>query len=48
MTDRMVREEQFLGVMNGLKGRWGSNRKRRKYVNAAVFAEMLPDDWEIL
>ncbi|KAK9060303.1 hypothetical protein SSX86_021007 [Deinandra increscens subsp. villosa] len=48
MTEGMEREDEFLGFLNGLEGRWGSSRKRRKYVDAAVFVKALPVNWKIL
>ncbi|KAJ9538096.1 hypothetical protein OSB04_030829, partial [Centaurea solstitialis] len=48
MTDGMVREDEFLGFLGGLEGRWGSSRRRRKYVAAEVLVKALPADWKIL
>lgn len=48
MTEGMVREDEFLGFLKGLKGRWGSSRKRRRYVEAADFVKALPSNWKIL
>ncbi|CAI9287056.1 unnamed protein product [Lactuca saligna] len=48
MTEGMVREDEFLGFLKGLKGRWGSSRKRRRYVDAADFMKALPSNWKIL
>lgn len=47
-TEGMVREDEFLGFLTGLEGRWGSSRKRRKYVDAANFVKALPANWKIL
>ncbi|KAI3712358.1 hypothetical protein L1987_70912 [Smallanthus sonchifolius] len=48
MTEGMVREDEFLGFLNGLEGRWGSSRRRRKYVDATLFVKALPVNWKIL
>ncbi|KAI3815358.1 hypothetical protein L1987_15023 [Smallanthus sonchifolius] len=48
MTEGMVREDEFLGFLNGLEGSWGSSRKRRKYVDATLFVKALPVNWKIL
>ncbi|KAI3520176.1 hypothetical protein L1887_09434 [Cichorium endivia] len=48
MTEGMVREDEFLGFLKGLEGRWGSSRKRRRYVDTADFVKALPTNWKIL
>lgn len=48
MTEGMMREDEFLGFLKGLEGRWGSSRKRRRYVDAADFVKALPTNWKIL
>ncbi|KAK9070197.1 hypothetical protein SSX86_010597 [Deinandra increscens subsp. villosa] len=48
LTEGMEREDEFLGFLYGLEGRWGSSRKRRKYVDAAVFVKALPVNWKLL
>ncbi|KAL8223886.1 hypothetical protein R6Q57_019361 [Mikania cordata] len=48
MTEGMDGEDEFLGFLKGLEGRWGSSRKRRKYVDATVFVKALPINWKIL
>ncbi|KAK1414618.1 hypothetical protein QVD17_30367 [Tagetes erecta] len=48
LTKEMTTEDEFLGFLQGLDGRWGSTRKRRKYVDATVFAKLLPVKWMIL
>ncbi|KAL4588530.1 hypothetical protein LXL04_001421 [Taraxacum kok-saghyz] len=48
LTEGMVREDEFLGFLKGLEGRWGSSRKRRRYVDAADFVKALPINWKIL
>lgn len=47
-TDGLQTEEQLLGYMTGLDGQWGSRRKKRKVVDAAVFGDGLPKGWKIL
>ncbi|KAL3620941.1 hypothetical protein CASFOL_035853 [Castilleja foliolosa] len=41
-------ENEILGFVSGLEGQWCSRRKRRKYVNAALFGDALPIGWKIL
>lgn len=49
MTKKMKTEDELLGFLKGLKGRWGSNRRRRKYVDASFFVKkVLPINWKIL
>ncbi|XP_058191926.1 uncharacterized protein LOC131308899 isoform X2 [Rhododendron vialii] len=41
-------EEQFLGVLGGLEGQWGSRRKKRRIVSACEFGDWLPVGWRLL
>ncbi|KAM0859390.1 hypothetical protein ACQ4PT_047232 [Festuca glaucescens] len=34
--------------MNGLEGQWGSRRRRRKFVDAAMFGDHLPRGWKLI
>ncbi|PUZ71122.1 hypothetical protein GQ55_2G289400 [Panicum hallii var. hallii] len=41
-------ESELLGFMNALEGQWGSRRRRRKFVDAGMFADHLPRGWKLL
>ncbi|PIN08876.1 hypothetical protein CDL12_18541 [Handroanthus impetiginosus] len=41
-------EEGVLGFLWGLEGQWCSRRKKRKYVDAGVFGDILPIGWKLL
>lgn len=41
-------EEGGLDFLRGLEGQWCSRRKKRKYVDAALFGEALPIGWKLL
>ncbi|KAJ1290059.1 hypothetical protein BS78_02G213300 [Paspalum vaginatum] len=41
-------ESELLGYMNALEGQWGSRRRRRKFVDAGMFADHLPRGWKLL
>ncbi|KAL3814404.1 hypothetical protein ACJIZ3_015672 [Penstemon smallii] len=41
-------EEGVLGFLSGLEGQWCSRRRKRKYVDAGVFADVLPTGWKVL
>ncbi|KAJ6842572.1 uncharacterized protein M6B38_301845 [Iris pallida] len=47
-TEELRTEEQVLGYMKGLDGQWGSTRKKRKIVDASIFADELPKGWKVL
>ncbi len=47
-TVGMESEEELLGFMRELGGQWGSRRKKRKIVDAAVFGDALPVGWKLL
>ncbi|KAH0453938.1 hypothetical protein IEQ34_018262 [Dendrobium chrysotoxum] len=41
-------EEQLLGFLSGVEGQWGSRRKRRRFVDASLFGDVLPRSWKLL
>ncbi|KAL3830415.1 hypothetical protein ACJIZ3_019217 [Penstemon smallii] len=41
-------EEELLGFLNGLDGKWGSTRKKRRIVDASEFGNALPIGWKLL
>lgn len=47
-TEGLSLESELLGFMNGLEGQWGSRRRRRKFVDAAVFGDHLPCGWKLI
>lgn len=47
-TAGLVLESELLGFMNGLEGQWGSRRRRRKFVDAAMFGDHLPRGWKLI
>ncbi|KAK1631600.1 hypothetical protein QYE76_005915 [Lolium multiflorum] len=47
-TAGLVLESALLGFMNGLEGQWGSRRRRRKFVDAAMFGDHLPRGWKLI
>ncbi|KAF8694742.1 hypothetical protein HU200_037828 [Digitaria exilis] len=47
-TAGMGSESELLGFMNALEGQWGSRRRRRKFVDAGMFADHLPRGWKLL
>lgn len=47
-TEGLETEEELLGFLNGLEGRWGSRRKKRKIVDAGDFGDELPVGWKLL
>uniref|UniRef100_A0A0D9XEQ7 C2H2-type domain-containing protein n=1 Tax=Leersia perrieri TaxID=77586 RepID=A0A0D9XEQ7_9ORYZ len=47
-TAGLVAESELLGFMNGLEGQWGSRRRRRKFVDASMFGDHLPNGWKLL
>ncbi|KAJ8572515.1 hypothetical protein K7X08_009026 [Anisodus acutangulus] len=40
--------EEVLGFVRDLEGQWCSRRKRRKYVDASGFGDILPIGWQLL
>lgn len=47
-TTGLLNEEEVLGFLRALEGQWCSRRKRRKYVDACMFGDILPVDWKLL
>ncbi|KAI0495494.1 hypothetical protein KFK09_021795 [Dendrobium nobile] len=41
-------EEHLLGFLSGVEGQWGSRRKRRRFVDASLFGDVLPRSWKLL
>ncbi|XP_051135586.1 uncharacterized protein LOC127254498 [Andrographis paniculata] len=41
-------EDGVLGFLWSLEGQWCSRRKKRKYVDAAIFGDALPIGWKLL
>lgn len=41
-------EDGVLGFLWSLEGQWCSRRKKRKYVDAAMFGDALPVGWKLL
>ncbi|GKA61514.1 ankyrin repeat-containing protein [Tanacetum coccineum] len=48
MTEGMVKEAEFMGVLKDLEGVWSSKKKRRMFVKATIFGDALPENWRIL
>lgn len=46
-TDGMRTEEELLGFLTGLNGRWGSRRKKKRIVDANEFGSKLPVGWKL-
>ncbi|XBH92686.1 hypothetical protein VPH35_083764 [Triticum aestivum] len=47
-TAGLALESELLGFMNELEGQWGSRRRRRKFVEAAIFGDHLPRGWKLI
>ncbi|XP_057804009.1 uncharacterized protein LOC131019482 isoform X1 [Salvia miltiorrhiza] len=47
-TAGLETEEAVLGVLRDLEGQWCSRRKKRKYVDAGTFGDVLPVGWKLL
>lgn len=44
----MKSQEELLRFLEGLTGKWGSSRKKRRIVDASVFGSVLPIGWKLL
>ena len=47
-TEGMVRDAEFMEFLKDLEGKWSSDRKRRKLVDATILGDGLPKNWKIL
>ncbi|KAG0482845.1 hypothetical protein HPP92_010929 [Vanilla planifolia] len=47
-TQGLRTEEQLLGFLSGLEGQWVSRRKRRRFVGASIFGDILPKGWKLM
>ncbi|KAL8128237.1 uncharacterized protein LOC141721689 isoform X2 [Apium graveolens] len=46
-TEGMSTDAELLGFLEGLGGRWGSRRRKRKVVDASLFGDYLPKGWSL-
>lgn len=46
-TEGMSTDVELLGFLEGLGGRWGSRRRKRKVVDASLFGDYLPKGWSL-
>nr|XP_017241687.1 PREDICTED: uncharacterized protein LOC108214275 isoform X2 [Daucus carota subsp. sativus] len=46
-TEGMLTDAELLGFLEGLGGRWGSRRRKRKVVDASLFGDYLPKGWSL-
>ncbi|KAH6756761.1 hypothetical protein C2S53_000851 [Perilla frutescens var. hirtella] len=47
-TEGLLTEEELLGFLKGLNGKWGSRRKKKRIVEASEFGSKLPVGWKLL
>lgn len=47
-TEGLRTEEEGLGFLRGLNGKWCSRRRKRKFVDASEFGDRFPVGWKIL
>ncbi|GKA61513.1 zinc finger, C2H2-like, DNA-binding domain protein [Tanacetum coccineum] len=47
-TEGMVKEAEFIGVLKDLEGVWSSKKKRRKFMEATIFGDSLPENLRIM
>ncbi|WOH04915.1 hypothetical protein DCAR_0624327 [Daucus carota subsp. sativus] len=47
-TEGLRTEEDGLGFLRGLNGKWCSRRKKRKFVDASEFGDKFPVGWKII
>ncbi|KAI3460038.1 hypothetical protein Pfo_016701 [Paulownia fortunei] len=47
-TEGLGTEEELLGFLKGLKGQWGSRRKKKRIVDGSDFGSALPIGWKLL
>lgn len=47
-TEGLLTEEELLGFLQGLNGKWASRRKKKRIVDAGEFGSKLPVGWKLL
>lgn len=47
-TENLKTEEQVLGYLGELNGKWGTWRRKKKIVDASEFGDALPKGWRLL
>lgn len=47
-TEGLKSQEELLRFLEGLNGKWGSSRKKRRIVDASMFGSTLPIGWKLL
>ncbi|XP_022884880.1 uncharacterized protein LOC111401396 [Olea europaea var. sylvestris] len=47
-TEGLNGKEDLVRFLEGLDGKWGSSRKKRRIVDASVFGSVLPIGWKLL
>lgn len=46
-TAGLLTKEDVVGFLEGLEGQWGSNRRKKKFVDAGELGDALPRGWKI-
>ncbi|KAK9053406.1 hypothetical protein SSX86_030040 [Deinandra increscens subsp. villosa] len=46
-TEGLSTSDELLGFLTGLKGQWGTTRKKRRVVDASDFGDALPEGWRL-
>ncbi|GJW68211.1 DNA-binding, integrase-type protein [Tanacetum coccineum] len=47
-SEGLSTEDELLGFLRGLNGKWGTTRKKRRVVDASDFGDALPKDWKLI
>eukprot|EP00268_Persea_americana_P016198 TRINITY_DN1766_c0_g1_i3.p1 TRINITY_DN1766_c0_g1~~TRINITY_DN1766_c0_g1_i3.p1 ORF type:complete len:1005 (-),score=207.53 TRINITY_DN1766_c0_g1_i3:464-3355(-) len=47
-TEGLRTKEELIGFLEGFEGQWGSNRRKKRFVDAGVFCDVLPKGWRIM
>ncbi|XP_071710066.1 uncharacterized protein [Rutidosis leptorrhynchoides] len=47
-TEGLSTSDEMLGFLRGLKGEWGTTRKKRRVVDASDFGDALPKGWRLI